>query len=45
METDKPDLARAKLLTDIVKKVHPTKLFAYNLSPSFNWSTSGMTDD
>lgn len=23
---------------------HPTKMLAYNLSPSFNWSTAGMTD-
>jgi isocitrate lyase len=28
-----------------VKKYHPSKLLTYNLSPSFNWSVSGMNDE
>ena len=27
-----------------MKQDHPTKFLCYNLSPSFNWSVSGMTD-
>ena len=44
METDVPKLAQAKELSDRVKIVHPEKFLAYNLSPSFNWSKSGMSD-
>jgi isocitrate lyase len=28
-----------------VHAVHPNKMLAYNLSPSFNWDTTGMTDE
>ncbi len=45
METDLPDLKRAKILSKEIKQYHPSKFLAYNLSPSFNWSTSGMSDD
>ena len=44
METDKPNLKVAKRFSDLVHVRHPTKMLAYNLSPSFNWSTSGLSD-
>lgn len=44
METDKPNLAVAQKLTRFIKEDHPTKFLCYNLSPSFNWSASGMSD-
>jgi len=44
METPKPNYEVAKKFVSLVKEVHPNKLFAYNLSPSFNWSAAGMTD-
>lgn len=36
-ETNKPDLAEAKRFAEAVHAKYPGKLFAYNLSPSFNW--------
>jgi isocitrate lyase len=45
METKTADLAYAKKFADAIKAVHPDKMLAYNLSPSFNWDTTGMTDD
>jgi isocitrate lyase len=44
METPVPNYEIAKKFVSMVKEEHPTKLFAYNLSPSFNWSTAGMSD-
>lgn len=44
METDKPNLEVAQRLSRHIKEDHPTKLLCYNLSPSFNWSVSGMND-
>lgn len=44
METDKPKYEIAKKFADLVKAKHPKKMLAYNLSPSFNWSGSGLTD-
>lgn len=44
METATPEVAVAKKLSDLVKVYHPEKFFAYNLSPSFNWSAVGMDD-
>lgn len=40
METKKPILHEAEHYAREVRKVHPWALFAYNLSPSFNWYAS-----
>jgi isocitrate lyase len=45
METKTADLADAKEFADAIHAVHPDQMLAYNLSPSFNWDTTGMTDE
>lgn len=45
METPTPTIEVATKFSTLVKKHHPTKLLAYNLSPSFNWSAFGMSND
>ena len=45
METKTADLADAKEFADAVHAVYPDKMLAYNLSPSFNWDTTGMSDE
>jgi len=45
METKTADLADAKEFAEAIHKQFPDKMLAYNLSPSFNWDTTGMTDD
>jgi isocitrate lyase len=45
METKTADLADARRFADAIHAVHPGKMLAYNLSPSFNWDTTGMSDD
>lgn len=45
METKTADLADAKEFADAIHAVYPDQMLAYNLSPSFNWDTTGMTDD
>ena len=45
METKTADLADAREFADAVHAVHPDKMLAYNLSPSFNWDSTGMSDD
>ncbi len=45
METKTADLADAKRFAEAIHAVFPGKLLAYNLSPSFNWDTTGMSDD
>jgi isocitrate lyase len=45
METKTADLADAKEFAEAIHAVYPDKMLAYNLSPSFNWDTTGMTDD
>ena len=44
METKTADLKDAKVFADAIHAVYPNMLLAYNLSPSFNWDTTGMTD-
>jgi len=44
METGKPILSQATQFATEVKAAVPHQMLAYNLSPSFNWDTSGMTD-
>lgn len=45
METKTANLHEAKIFADAIHAVYPDKMLAYNLSPSFNWDTTGMTDD
>jgi isocitrate lyase len=45
METKTADLADAKHFADAMHAVFPDKMLAYNLSPSFNWDTTGMTEE
>lgn len=44
METKKPGLQLATQFAEGVRRFRPHQLFAYNLSPSFNWDAAGMTD-
>jgi isocitrate lyase len=45
METKTANLADAKEFADAIHAVFPNKMLAYNLSPSFNWDTTGMSDE
>lgn len=45
METKTADLAEARQFAEAIHAVYPHKMLAYNLSPSFNWDTTGMTDE
>ncbi len=45
METKTADVADAKQFADAIHAVFPNQMMAYNLSPSFNWDTTGMDDD
>jgi len=45
METAVPGIPDARKFSEGVKSVYPHQMLAYNLSPSFNWDASGMTDD
>lgn len=45
METKTADLEDARQFADAIHSVYPDKMLAYNLSPSFNWDTTGMSDD
>jgi isocitrate lyase len=45
METKTADLDDARDFARAIRAVFPDKMMAYNLSPSFNWDTTGMTDD
>jgi isocitrate lyase len=45
METATADLHEAKEFSEAIHAVFPDKMMAYNLSPSFNWDTTGMSDD
>ncbi|WP_420640350.1 isocitrate lyase ICL2 [Candidatus Poriferisocius sp.] len=44
METKTADLADAREFAEAVHAVYPDKMLAYNLSPSFNWDTTGMSE-
>lgn len=44
METKTANLADAKVFADAIHAEFPDKMMAYNLSPSFNWDTTGMTE-
>jgi isocitrate lyase len=45
METATADLHQAKEFAEAIHAEFPDKMLAYNLSPSFNWDTTGMTDE
>ena len=45
METKTADLDDASEFAHAIHSVYPDKMLAYNLSPSFNWDTTGMSDD
>ncbi len=45
METKTADLADARQFAEAVHAEFPEQMLAYNLSPSFNWDTTGMTDE
>ena len=44
METKTAHLGDAREFAEAVHATHPDKMLAYNLSPSFNWDTTGMSD-
>ncbi len=45
METKTADLEDARHFAEAIHAVYPDKMLAYNLSPSFNWDTTGMSDE
>ncbi len=45
METKTADLKDARQFAQAIHAVYPDKMLAYNLSPSFNWDTTGMSDE
>jgi len=45
METKSADLHEAKRFADAIHAKFPDRMLAYNLSPSFNWDTTGMDDE
>ena len=45
METKTADLHDARRFAEAIHAEFPDKMLAYNLSPSFNWDTTGMSDD
>jgi isocitrate/methylisocitrate lyase len=45
METATADLHEAREFAEAIHAEFPDKMLAYNLSPSFNWDTTGMSDE
>jgi isocitrate lyase len=45
METKTADLADARRFAGAIHAEYPGKMLAYNLSPSFNWDTTGMSEE
>lgn len=45
METKTANLDDAREFAEAIHAVFPDKMLAYNLSPSFNWDTTGMSDE
>jgi isocitrate lyase len=45
METKTADLHDAKIYADAIHAKFPDRMLAYNLSPSFNWDTTGLNDE
>jgi isocitrate lyase len=45
METKTADLTDARRFAEAIHAEFPSRMLAYNLSPSFNWDTTGMSDE
>ena len=45
METKTADLVDARRFAEAIHAEFPSKMLAYNLSPSFSWDTVGMSDE
>jgi isocitrate lyase len=45
METKTADLEDASKFAEAIHAEYPDKMLAYNLSPSFNWDTTGMSEE
>src|SRR5205814_6685166 len=45
METKTANLVEAREFVEAIHSEFPDKMLAYNLSPSFNWDTTGMSDE
>jgi isocitrate lyase len=45
METKTADLTDAREYAEAIHTQFPNKMLAYNLSPSFSWDTTGMSDE
>ena len=45
METKTGDLVDARRFAEAIHAEFPSKMLAYNLSPSFNWDTTGLSDE
>jgi isocitrate lyase len=45
METASANLGEAREFAEAIHAEFPGKMLAYNLSPSFNWDSTGMSDD
>ena len=45
METKIADLPEAREFAEAIHAVYPDQMMAYNLSPSFNWDTTGMSEE
>jgi len=45
METATANLDEARAFSTAIRAEFPDKMLAYNLSPSFNWDSTGMSDD
>jgi len=45
METKTADLVDARQFAEAIHAEFPDKMLAYNLSPSFNWDSTGMGDE
>ncbi len=45
METKTANLDEAREFAEAIHAIYPDKMLSYNLSPSFSWDTTGMTDD
>ncbi|GAA5823548.1 hypothetical protein JCM11251_000675 [Rhodosporidiobolus azoricus] len=45
LETKAPDLKQAQDFAKEIRSHHPDKWLVYNLSPSFNWTSQGFTEE
>jgi isocitrate lyase len=45
METATANIHEARHFAEAIHAVYPEKMLAYNLSPSFNWDSTGMSED